>query len=283
MRDFTLEKFTNLNTEDSQSAYVEALEAFDSIGQLQELKQLALQWGNLKPDTSLLDIGCGFGLETLRLASLTKDGFAAGIDLSREFIGIAGNRAEKAGMTIDFRVADAGAIPFPDEHFDYVRAERILIYLKDVANALEEARRVLRPGGRLALIEPDFSSTNINVPNRELVRKVMAHEVDTAVIQSWLPGRLTGMLQDLEFSSIELASRVLVFPQGLAASYFENTGRHAATAGVIDSGELEEWLTHIERLSKSETLFGSVGYFLFTAQKQARKKADSGQEVPSIT
>ena len=60
---------------------------------------------------------------------------------------------------------------------------------------MREMRRVARPGGGLALIEPDFSTTTINLPDRPAVRRALAHETDTAVVESWLPGALLGLLR----------------------------------------------------------------------------------------
>ncbi|MEM1153707.1 MAG: methyltransferase domain-containing protein [Pseudomonadota bacterium] len=266
MSDFTLESFTAMDEAGSTSPYVQALKAFDAIEQLQALKQGALEWCDIADGASVLDVGCGFGLETLRLAQLNPNGITAGVDLSEDFIHLAQVRAKAASLNIAFQVANAMDLPFPENHFDVLRSERVLIYLDDVAAALREAKRVLHPGGRLALIEPEFSSTTVNLPNRALVRRVMAHEVDTAVVQSWLPGQLHAMLPSLGFIHVELESRVLVFPQHLAREYFDNVGSHAASAGVINSSELDEWQSELNTLSNSGNLFGSIGYFLFKAQ-----------------
>lgn len=266
MSEFTLESFTALDEAGSTSPYVQALEAFDSIEQLQALKQGAIEWCDISNGSKVLDVGCGFGLETLRLAHRNRDGSTAGIDLSEDFIRLAQVRAQAASLEIAFQVASATNLPYYEDHFDAVRCERVLIYLEDVAAALREAKRVLRPGGRLALIEPEFSSTTINLPNRSVVRKVMAHEVDTAVVQSWLPGQLRAMLPRQGFTDVAVDSRVLVFPQNLAKEYFENVGNHAASAGIINDNELEEWHSELSRLAESDSLFGSIGYFLFMAK-----------------
>jgi hypothetical protein len=147
-----------------------------------------------------------------------------------------------------------------------VRAERLLIYLDRWEVAAREMRRVARPGGGLAFIEPDFSTTTINLPDRPAVRRALAHEADTAVVESWLPGALLGLLQDLGLSDIEVATRVVVFPQDLGATYFEAVGRHAAEAGALSAEELAAWLDGIAGLRAKSRLFGTVGYFLFTAR-----------------
>jgi ubiquinone/menaquinone biosynthesis C-methylase UbiE len=267
MDDFTLKQFTAVDQAASSASYVSALEAFDGIEQLQELKSIARQRGGIAPGKNILDVGCGFGLETLRLAALGPPrGLIAGVDKSADFIQGARDRAAAAKLKIDFRVADAMALPFDVATFDCVRAERLLIYLDDVTGAISEMRRVAKPGGGLALIEPEFSSTTVNLPNRPLVRRVMAHEVDTAVVVSWLPGQLPGILADHGFTSIEMASRVLVFPQGLGAMYFRSVGHKAAEAGIITPGELQEWSHGVDSLHDQSRLFGEVGYFLFTAR-----------------
>lgn len=99
-----------------------------------------------------------------------------------------------------------------------------------------------------------------------MVRRALAHEADTAVARSWLPGPLLGMLRGLGVGDIEIATRVVIFPQGLAAEYFADVGRHAAAAGAITADELTEWLSGIGGLAAHQALFGTVGYFLFTAE-----------------
>jgi len=264
--DISLSQFKAMDAAADVPAYVEALEAFDAIPELQELKALGRERGGIAPGTSVLDVGCGFGLETLRLAALAAPGKVAGIDKSADFIAAGVARAAAAKIAIDFRVGDAEALPYADASFDCVRAERLLIYLADPARAVAEMKRVAKAGGRIALIEPDFGTTTINLPDRPMVRRALAHEADTAVSQSWLPGPLQEMLRDLGLTNIEVATRVVIFPQGLAAEYFADLGRHAADADAITEVELAAWLSGIEALKARDALFGTVGYFLFTAQ-----------------
>ncbi len=95
-------------------AYVAALEAFDAIPELQELKLLGRQRGGIASGKSVLDVGCGFGLETLRLAALAKPGRIVGLDKSADFIVEAKARAAAAKLAIEFDVGDAETLPYPD-------------------------------------------------------------------------------------------------------------------------------------------------------------------------
>lgn len=264
--DLSLSAFTDVDGIDGLATYIAALEAFDGIEQLRELKRIARAL--VRPGMSVLDVGCGFGLETLPLALLAgPGGCVRGVDKSAHFIEEARRRAAAAGIAADFAVGSADALPAADGALDHVRAERLLIYFAAVEPVLAEMRRVLRPGGTLALIEPDFGTTTVNLPDRALVRRVMAHESDTAVAQSWLPGRLPAMLGRLGFRDVAFFTRVVVMPPALAAAYFVNAGRKAAAAGAISTAELDDWQAQIGDLGRSHELIGSEGFYLFTARR----------------
>ena len=261
----SLNAFTAIDETGQAATYIAALEAFDAIDQLQELKSIEREM--VRPGSAILDVGCGFGLETVPLAHRAGKGAAVcGLDRSEAFIAEARRRATEQGLLIDYRVGDASRLPYPDNSFDHVRAERLLIYFDHVEPVLAEMHRVLRPNGVMALIEPEFCTTTVNVSDRALVRRVMAHEAETAVAQSWLPGRLATMLADLGFADIAISSRVVVFPQPLAADYFLGAGTKAAKAGALSDGELAAWTAEIRVLLEGGRLFASEGYFLFTSR-----------------
>lgn len=264
--DLSLNAFTAIDAVGQVPTYIEALQAFDQIPQLQELKEI--ERAQLNPGSSVLDIGCGFGLETERLARIAGPGARiCGVDKSGQFILEARRRAESAGLSINYATGSAEDLHFPDASFDHVRAERLLIYLDPVEPVLAQMRRVLRPGGTLALIEPDFGTTTANVSDRSLLRRVMAHEADTAVAQSWLPGRLPALLNQLAFQTVSISTRVVILPQHLAMEYLGGAAQKAATAGVISNKELDGWNGEIGDLGALNQLCASVGYYLFTATR----------------
>lgn len=109
----------------------------------------------LDPTMRLLDVGCGPGSITLGLAD--RVGSAVGIDPAEEAIDmareLAGDRSD-----VSFRRGDAYDLPFEDGAFDVVFAHQVLQHLADPVAALTEARRVLRPGGIIAVRDADYGT-----------------------------------------------------------------------------------------------------------------------------
>src|SRR5690349_88556 len=100
----SLHGFTQAAHGGALQAYVEALEAFDALGELQELKVLARERTRTIPGRAVLDVGCGFGLETLRLAEAVQPGgHVSGIDKSEDFVALAQRRAAAESQKIDLR------------------------------------------------------------------------------------------------------------------------------------------------------------------------------------
>jgi ubiquinone/menaquinone biosynthesis C-methylase UbiE len=75
------------------------------------------------------------------------------LDLSAGMLGYARERAATLGLDVDFREADAGDLPFPDAAFDTVVCTLAVCAVPDRGRALDEMVRVLRPGGRLLLVD----------------------------------------------------------------------------------------------------------------------------------
>ncbi|HLO04512.1 MAG TPA: class I SAM-dependent methyltransferase [Symbiobacteriaceae bacterium] len=101
--------------------------------------------------SSVLDVGCGTGFLAFLYAELGHA--VTGIDLAPEMIAIARQKAELHGCNVQFRVGDAERVAEQDESFDLVVARHLLWTLPDPVRAVTEWLRVLRPDGRLVLIE----------------------------------------------------------------------------------------------------------------------------------
>jgi arsenite methyltransferase len=115
--------------------------------------QLPIEWLNIPPGGIALDVGSGPGNVTASLARAAgPDGLALGVDISEPMLARA-TRAE-AGPHVGFLRADAQRLPLRDDTVDAVVSIAALQLIPDPAAALAEMARVLRPGGRLAVMVP---------------------------------------------------------------------------------------------------------------------------------
>ena len=124
-------------------------EPFSNERELRIISELA----HLGRGGRYLDLGCSAGLYTRGLAhSLGDRGDVVGIDISPSMLGDAARRARDVGARSSFVRADAHHLPFADASFSGAVCGGTLNELGDPARVLRETRRVLEPGGRLAIM-----------------------------------------------------------------------------------------------------------------------------------
>jgi SAM-dependent methyltransferase len=100
----------------------------------------------------VLDVACGTGIVARRAAPwLGSRGMGVGVDVNDAMLKVAAEAAEGVRPAIRWLPGDAAALPFPEAEFDVVFCQQGLQFFSDKAAAVREMRRVLVPGGRLAL------------------------------------------------------------------------------------------------------------------------------------
>jgi ubiquinone/menaquinone biosynthesis C-methylase UbiE len=125
-------------------------------------RQAARLTENLVDGASILEIAPGPGYFALELARLGRFR-VTGLDISHTFVSLARDLAERSGLTVDFQLGDATAMPFPDAEFDLVVCQAAFKNFDRPLTALHEMHRVLRPGGRAVIqdMSADASSAAI--------------------------------------------------------------------------------------------------------------------------
>ena len=121
-----------------------------------------------RQDLDALDVGCGTGFLSLELAG--RGHRVTGIDFAPAMLALAKAKAAEAGAAIRFEEADAEALPFAPASFDLVITRHVLWTLPHPEAAIDEWIRVLRPGGRLAIVDgAQYNEANAP-PQRENAR-----------------------------------------------------------------------------------------------------------------
>ncbi|HTX65718.1 MAG TPA: class I SAM-dependent methyltransferase [Opitutaceae bacterium] len=112
-------------------------------------RRWAQQRHGLRPGMQLLDVACGTGLMTVAAARiLGSTATITGVDPSEGMLAVARRR-----LPARFVTGRAEALPFPDASFDFLTMGYALRHVTDLRTTFEEFRRVLRPGGRVLILE----------------------------------------------------------------------------------------------------------------------------------
>ena len=150
-------------------------------------------WGG----RAVLDVGCGAGVEVVRFAR--GGARVVGLDLADSAAALTRQNLTQQGLNAGVISADAEALPFPDNTFDFVYAHGVIQYASDDRRVVAECHRVLRPGGVVM-----FQAYN-RVSWLHLLSKVMKvpleHE-DAPVLRRYSIGEVRELCQ--AFSSVEV-------------------------------------------------------------------------------
>lgn len=182
-----------------------------------------------------VDVGSGTGEDVVALHEAGAR--AIGVEPSRGLRAEAVRRA--AGADVEYVDGHAEALPFEDESVDVLRSERVLQHVDDPAAVVKELARVLRPGGRVALIDTDWGTAIIHPADPDVLRRM----VDYFLGQTANPfsGRqLRGLLAEagLEITG-ETAATWLEPQEGARQGFVGMMQMTSLQAGVITAEEAE--------------------------------------------
>lgn len=170
-------------------------------------------WVCTRATGDVLELAVGTG----RNLALYPDGArVTGIELSPAMLAIAERRAATLERAFDLRVGDAERLEFPDGSFDTVVATLALCTIPDPRRAVAEARRVLRPGGQMVLLEHVRSPVRgVRAVQQLLDPLFVRFEADHLLREPLEPLRAEGFtIEQLERSKLGLVERVVARKPG---------------------------------------------------------------------
>lgn len=226
---------------------------------------------NLKPGMRLLDAGCGPGTVTAGLARAVSPGDVVGVDSAPGVLEHA--RAHAADGHVDnvtFVSGDVYALDFADAEFDVVYANQLLQHLTDPVRAISEMRRVLKPGGLIAVRDADYATMSPHPKFREFLDwNRLYHDVAYRNNAEPDAGRtLPTWVRAAGFPEIEIHPNVVAMDGEEARIWGRTWSQRILYSGIADQA-LEYGLANqseLERLSSGWATWADSEqpFFIFT-------------------
>ena len=168
--------------------------------------------------SAVLEVAPGPGYFCIELAKLGSYAIT-GMDLSRTFVKMAAEKAEQAGVRVEFKEGSASNMPFPKNSFDFLLCRAAFKNFADPVGALREMCRVLRPGGRALLIDlsrdarPDDVSRAVDKMGLTTVNRLLTKMAfRTMLIRSaYTRAEFEQMLAQTEFAQAEIVEEGMGF------------------------------------------------------------------------
>jgi arsenite methyltransferase len=210
----------------------------------------------LQPGERVLDIGSGPGLLAAEMAAdVGPEGRVCGVDQSASMLAMA-RRREPA---VEYASGDALALPYEDEAFDAAVSTQVYEYVADMPAALAEARRVLRPGGRLLILDTDWDSIVWHSSDRDRMLRVL-EKWNGHLADPYLPRRLPGLLRAAGFDLRE-AAIIPILNRGADPDTYSRGVLPVIASFVGD----QEWAADVA--GQGDDYFFSINRYLFMAYR----------------
>ncbi|MCI0159398.1 methyltransferase domain-containing protein [Leifsonia shinshuensis] len=231
----------------------------------QAYKALAIEQLAVQPGDTVLDLGCGTGgeLEPL-LRSLGPGGSLIGVDTDENALRAA--RERFADPRLRLLTGDAHALHFGDDAVDRVYVDRTAQHLAAPATALDGLRRILRPGGRVVLAEPDWQTLLVDSPEPELAEAYRRFVIDRLIRNPRIGSELPRLVQDagLRLDTVIPVTATYTDPvEGDRIFGFARVTRRSVAAGYLDQAQADRWLQHLA----GRTFFASLTIFITVARR----------------
>lgn len=249
--------------------FLEYLDTYTALEAVQAYKQQSYELLHLQSGHHVLDAGSGSGSDVRALASMVgPTGRVVGVDNSQTMIRAAQRRAAQYAQAA-YCPGSVYRLQFANNLFDSARADNLLTYLLRPQRALAEMVRVVRPGGRVVVSEPDWETLLLDMPNQVLTRKVVDFRR-----KSLLQGR-AGRQLPRRLRQAGLVERAIVPVTLVVTDYatanrlfqLKETACYMESMGLLSRREVHTWLEKAQTLDHNGRFFSSVTLFTVGGRK----------------
>jgi arsenite methyltransferase len=226
-----------------------------------------------QPGEHGVDVGCGLAHLSCELAEeVGAGGRIVGVDASADMVAGATERAARLGVAdrVEVRQADATALPLADASMDFAVAVQSYSYVADVEGAIRDAARVLKPGGRLAVLETDWDLCIYRSPDDAQMRRLFdgrwrfEHWTLPRELQRLFTAAGLSLAACEAFPIVETRYDPDAFGVGLI-----KVARNAAVRHGVDAAQADAWVADVHARGQDGDYFFCLNRFMFVATKPA--------------
>jgi len=241
------------------------LARYEQMFQWRDGQRALLEPAELQPGQRVLDVGAGPGFFALGIAELVgAAGAVDGVDINAQFVADA--NARSAGQAnVNFHLLEDHRLPFPDRSFDRAICKNVLEYVPDVHASLAEVRRILKPGGRVHIIDSDWGFVVVEPWGKETVDRFFAAAAP-AFREPYIGRRAPGALAQLGFQDISVNMMPIVDRDGTGMSVLTNMASYISTFGTLPEAELEGLMSRASQGLEDGTYLFCLPQFLVTGR-----------------
>jgi arsenite methyltransferase len=222
---------------------------------------------NLKTGDRVLDVGSGNGIFVRDMLEVVgPDGHACGIDISEIMVGLAQNICHEAA----FIKSDATDLPVDDSSYDVLTTSQLLCFVGDIPGALREFYRVLKPGGRMLILDTDWGSIIWNCRNQALMTRAI--DLFTSPLDNrHTPRKLSMQITEAGFELIDRPSFSVINWKRDPDSYSEQcvgfVRQMMESSPDFTQEDWESWDSDLQETDAAGEYLFSLNRFLFAARK----------------
>ncbi|MGJ0431257.1 methyltransferase domain-containing protein [Methylobacter sp.] len=237
------------------------------------IKQISYKKMQIKQGDTVLDLGCGPGVDAIELGKLVSpDGLVIGVDYDDAMLAEALEQVETLKMSriVGFQQGDAGSLAFADNYFDSCRSERLFMHLNNPEQVIGEVRRVTKPGGSVVIIDTDWASLSIDCQSVKIERLLSNYRLEKLIPNSYSGRSLYRLFSRAYFSDIQID----VFPlytNDLELFYTlslqESVENKALSDNIITQKELEQWRMELKQAALENSFYCSVNMIMVSGIK----------------
>jgi SAM-dependent methyltransferase len=219
----------------------------------------------LRAGMSCLDVGCGGGDVTLKMAALVGgDGNVVGVDRDQTILRLAGQEAERQGLPVTFRQLDAEELT-DESAYDLVFARYLLSHLPRPERVVEAMLRALRPGGRLVLEDIFFPGHVCYPANAAFARYLNLYQVVVKTREGGdaaIGPRLLGLALEAGLIEVRVGLDVPTFRDGEGKRVAQVTMEHireaAVGTGLVTDHEVDDIVAELDRFADDDRTLMSI-------------------------